>query len=117
MGGQALIATRIKMSATVILAKMEELAPTVMEVILAVAKMDGRAIIVTKKYRKKSLISQISQISQISTTMMETKKTRKKKTRMKKTRKKKTRKKKTIKKKARKKKYRKKSLKLAHIRY
>ena len=36
------------MNATVVLAKMEELVPTVMEVILAVAKMDGRAIIVTK---------------------------------------------------------------------
>ena len=36
------------MSATVILAKMEELAPTVMEVIHAAVKMDGQAIIVTK---------------------------------------------------------------------
>ena len=36
------------MSATVILAKMEELAPTVMEVIHVVAKMDGQATIVTK---------------------------------------------------------------------
>jgi len=36
------------MSATVVLAKMEELVPTVMEVIYAVVKMGGQAIIVTK---------------------------------------------------------------------
>ena len=36
------------MSATVVLAKMKELVPTVMEVIYAVAKMGGQAIIVTK---------------------------------------------------------------------
>jgi len=36
------------MSATVILAKMEELAPTVMEVIHAAVKMDGQAMIVPK---------------------------------------------------------------------
>ena len=36
------------MSATVILAKMEELAPTVVEVIHAAVKMDGQAMIVPK---------------------------------------------------------------------
>ena len=36
------------MSATVVLAKMEELAPTVMEVIHAIAKMDGQAKIAIK---------------------------------------------------------------------
>ena len=36
------------MSATVVLAKMEELAPTVMEVIHANAKMGGQALIVTR---------------------------------------------------------------------
>ena len=36
------------MSATKVLAKMEELALTLMEVIHANAKMDGQAIIVTK---------------------------------------------------------------------
>jgi len=36
------------MSAKVVLAKMEELVPPVMEVIYAVAKMGGQAIIVTK---------------------------------------------------------------------
>jgi len=36
------------MSATVILAKMEELAPTVMEVIHANVKMGGQALIVNK---------------------------------------------------------------------
>ena len=36
------------MSATVVLAKMEELAPTVMELIHANAKMGGQAIIATK---------------------------------------------------------------------
>ena len=36
------------MSATVVLAKMEELAPTVMKVIHANAKMGGQALIVTR---------------------------------------------------------------------
>ena len=36
------------MSATVVLAKMLELAPTVMEVIHANAKMGGQALIVTR---------------------------------------------------------------------
>ena len=36
------------MSATVVLAKTEELVPTVMEVIHAVAELDGQATIVTK---------------------------------------------------------------------
>jgi len=39
---------KIQLSATKVLAKMEELALTVMEVIHANAKMDGQAIIVTK---------------------------------------------------------------------